>query len=124
MSKTKVLIVDPNKTIRRLIRRSLRQSGFSNIEVEDAVDGLDAIEKFKTFLPHLILSDWNLTEMSGIQLLQSLNHQYNDVNFAFITSGITKDMRVQAEEDGALFLLAKPFTIEKFKWTLEPYLEE
>ena len=124
MSKIKVLIVDNNKAARRLIRRSLRQSGFSNIEVEYAVDGLDALQKFKIFLPHLVLSDWHLTGMSGIELLQSLNNQYNDVNLAFITAEITKDMRMQSDENGALFFLAKPSTVELFKSTFAPYLEE
>jgi len=124
MSKIKVLIVDNNRATRRLIRRSLRQSGFSNIEVQDAVDGQDALDKFKTFLPHLVLSDWHLTGMNGIEVLQSLNTQYNDVNLAFITSEITTEMRIQAEEDRALFFLDKPFTVDQFKSVLEPYLEE
>lgn len=124
MSKIKVLIVDNNSATRRLIRRSLRQSGFSNIEVKDAVDGPDALDKFKAFLPHLVLSDWDLTEMSGIDLLQHLNTQYNDVNLAFIASDITAEMRIQADESRALFLLNKPFTVEQFKSVLEPYIEE
>ena len=110
--------------MRRLIRRSLRQAGFNNIEADEAENGVAALEKFKTFLPHLVLSDWNMPEMSGIQLLRELNAQYSDVNLGFITSQVTQDMRVQAQESGALFFLSKPFTVEKLKWTLEPYLEE
>lgn len=124
MSKIKILIVDDSRAMRRLIRRSLRQAGFTNIEAEEAENGAAAIEKFKTFLPHLILSDWNMPEMNGIQLLSHLNKEYASVNLGFITSQVTQDMRVQAQEAGALFFLSKPFTVDKLKWTLEPYLGE
>ena len=123
MSKIKILIVDDSKAMRRLIRRSLRHSGFVNIDVEEAEDGKDALVKFKTFQPHLVLSDWNMPNMNGIDLLTTLNQQYSDVNLGFITSQITQDMRVKAQEAGSLFFLSKPFTPEQFKWTLEPYLE-
>ena len=122
--KFKILIVDDSRAMRRLIRRSLRKSGFSNIEVEEAENGVEAIEKFKSFLPNLILSDWNMPEMNGIDLLKTLNKQYSNVNLGFITSQVTQDMKIKAQDNGSLFFLSKPFTQEQFKWTLSPYLEE
>ena len=65
-----------------------------------------------------------MPEMNGIQLLSHLNKEYASVNLGFITSQVTQDMRVQAQEAGALFFLSKPFTVDKLKWTLEPYLGE
>ena len=124
MSKIKILIVDDSRAMRRLIKRSLRQAGFMNIDSDEAANGIEALEKFATFLPHLVLSDWNMPEMSGIELLRTLNTQYADVNLGFITSQVTQDMRMQAQESGALFFLSKPFTVDKLKWTLEPYLED
>lgn len=124
MSKIKILIVDDSRAMRRLIKRSLRQAGFMNIESDEAANGVEALEKFATFLPHLVLSDWNMPEMSGIEFLRTLNTQYADVNLGFITSQVTQDMRMQAQEAGALFFLSKPFTVDKLKWTLEPYLED
>lgn len=122
--KFRILIVDDSRAMRRLIRRSLRQSGFVNIEIDEAENGKDALEIFRSFLPHLVLSDWNMPEMSGIDLLSALNKQYSNVNLGFITAQVTQEMRTRANENGSLFFLAKPFTLEQFKWTLSPYLEE
>ena len=124
MSKIKILVVDDSTAMRRLIRRAIRQSGYINVDVEEAENGTQALEKFKTFLPHLVLSDWNMPEMNGIELLQTLNSKYSQVNLGFITSQITQEMRIKAEESGALFFLSKPFSTEQLKWTLEPYLQE
>ena len=121
--KLRILVVDDSRAMRRLIRRSLRQAGFTNIEIDEAENGVEAIEKFKSFLPHLVLSDWNMPEMNGIDLLRTLNSQYSNVNLGFITSQITQEMKVKAQENGSLFFLSKPFTQEQFKWTLGPYLE-
>jgi two-component system chemotaxis response regulator CheY len=124
MSKVKILVVDDSTAMRRLIRRAIRQSGYVNVDVEEAENGTQALEKFQTFLPHLVLSDWNMPEMNGIELLQTLNGKYSQVNLGFITSQITQEMRIKAEQAGALFFLSKPFSTEQLKWTLEPYLQE
>ena len=115
-----ILIVDGSRAMRRLIHRYRRQGGFTNVEVED---GVDTGAKFKSFLPHLVLSDWNMPNMNGIELLQALNKQYSNVNLGFITSQVMQKMKIRAQENDSLFFLSKPFTQEQSKWTLRPYLE-
>jgi two-component system chemotaxis response regulator CheY len=70
-----------------------------------------------------VLSDWNMPEMTGLELLQSLRAQGLDTPFAFVTSEGSPEMRQQAEAAGALFLIAKPFTADVFRDTIDPYLE-
>jgi len=64
--------------------------------------------------PDLVLSDWNMPEMTGIDLLTALRASGSTVPFGFVTSEGSEDMRARAATAGALFLIAKPFTPETF----------
>jgi len=64
-----------------------------------------------------------MPEMTGMELLQALRAAGVDVPFAFVTSEGSTEMRAQAEAAGALFLIAKPFTADIFRETIDPYLE-
>jgi len=69
-----------------------------------------------------VLSDWNMPEMNGFDLLKSLRGRGHEVPFGFVTSESTQEMRDKASSAGALFLVAKPFTPESFKEALTPVL--
>lgn len=118
----KVLIVDDSKAMRLIVRRTLRQAGFENLEVEDACNGKEALEVIARGAPDLVLCDWNMPEMSGIELLTHLKAQGSAIRFGFVTSEGTPPMRERAKEEGALFLIAKPFTPEQFRAVLAPVL--
>jgi len=122
MAARKVLIVDDSKAMRLIVRRTLRQAGFEALEVDEAENGKAALEVIGKAQPDLILSDWNMPEMNGIELLRALRGQKNQVKFGFITTEGTPEMRATATEAGALFLIAKPFTPEQFRATLEPVI--
>ncbi len=107
-----ILIVDDSKAMRLIVRRTLRQAGFDGHDVEEACTGKDALTKIHEKNYHLVLSDWNMPEMSGIELLTALRKEGNKVTFGFVTSEGTADMRLRASEAGARFLLAKPFSPE------------
>ena len=115
----KILVVDDSKAMRMIVRRSLRQAGFGNCEVAEAADGKLALDAIRAAPPDLVLSDWNMPEMSGIELLEELRREGRDVRFGFVTTEGTPDMRARAMEAGALFLLAKPFTADDLRDTLE-----
>jgi CheY-like chemotaxis protein len=68
----KVLLVDDNKAMRVMVRRALLQTGLQGLHVEEAENGSDALEKLALQLPDLILSDWSMPEMTGIELLREL----------------------------------------------------
>lgn len=121
MSKT-ILVVDDSKAMRLIVRRTLRQAGFGDYEVAEAANGLEALERIGQAAPALVISDWNMPEMNGIELLKELNARKVSVRFGFVTTEGTPDMRAMADEAGALFLIAKPFTPEQFESALRPLL--
>lgn len=114
----KVLIVDDSRAMRMIVRRTLRQAGYDNITVEEAGNGIEGVAMVAKFGPDLILSDWNMPEMSGLDFLKSLRAAGNSVRFGMVTSEGSMEMRGQAEEAGALFLLTKPFGPDDFKTAL------
>lgn len=113
-----VLLVDDSRVMRQLVRRTLRQAGYELGQVVEAENGKDALEKLAGWRPELVLSDWNMPEMSGIELLDSLRAKGNGVPLAFVTSESTSAMRSRATSSGALFLVTKPFTAEDFRHAL------
>lgn len=121
MSKT-ILVVDDSKAMRLIVRRTLRQAGFGEYDVEEAANGVEALACIGKATPALVISDWNMPEMNGIELLKELNARKVEVRFGFVTTEGTADMRALADEAGALFLIAKPFTPEQFESTLRPLL--
>jgi two-component system, chemotaxis family, chemotaxis protein CheY len=110
----KILLVDDSKTIRMLIKRNLRQAGFEESEVIEAEDGAAGLALALSESPDLILSDWNMPEMSGMEFLQALRAQGVETTFGFITSETTPTYKEQALAAGASFLLAKPFNADSF----------
>jgi two-component system chemotaxis response regulator CheY len=118
----KILIVDDSKAMRMIVRRTLRQAGFGDHSMSEASNGKEALESVRQSLPDLILSDWNMPEMSGIDLLENLRAADIPVKFGFITTERTPEMRGRASAAGASFLIVKPFTPEDFKTALTAHL--
>lgn len=118
----KILIADDSRVMRQIISRTLRQAGFSGHAIIEAADGKEALESVCSQKPDLVLSDWNMPEMNGIQFLRALRERGETVPFGFVTSENTTEMRKLAEESGALFLISKPFTADIFRDILEPIL--
>ncbi|QBX55982.1 response regulator [Nocardioides seonyuensis] len=110
----KILIADDSRVMRQIVLRTLRQAGFSSHDFVEAEDGLDALNKVGSEQPDLVLSDWNMPNMTGIELLRQLRANGNAVPFGFVTSEGSPEMRELAAGAGALFLIAKPFTADTF----------
>ena len=110
----KILIVDDSKAMRMIVTRTLRQAGFDSHDYLEAADGSEGLSMVASEKPDLVLSDWNMPEVSGIEFLQKLRAEGNAVRFGFVTSESTDAMRALAAESGALFLIAKPFTADTF----------
>ena len=117
----RVLVADDSRVMRQIVVRTLRQAGF-DWEVREAADGAEAFEAIKADEPDVVLSDWNMPNMTGIELLHALRAAGFDTPFGFVTSEGSPEMRDAAEAAGALFLIAKPFTPESFRETIEPCL--
>ncbi|MFO0630541.1 MAG: response regulator [Polyangiales bacterium] len=118
----KILVVDDSKAMRSIVMRTLRQAGFGNHDMTEAANGAEALKAIKSDKPDLVLSDWNMPEMNGIELLRALKSENVAVQFGFITSEGTADMQGMAKDAGALFLITKPFTVETFQVALRPVL--
>jgi two-component system chemotaxis response regulator CheY len=117
----KILIVDDSRAMRMIVSRALRQAELGT-DIIEASCGPDALKLLQSAQPDLVLCDWNMPEMSGLELLEQLKGQGITVKFGFVTSESTPAMRTKATDAGALFLISKPFTSEAFAEQLRPVL--
>jgi two-component system chemotaxis response regulator CheY len=118
----KILIADDSRVMRQIVTRTLRQAGFEGHDLVEAADGQEAFDMAVAEKPGLVLSDWNMPHMTGVQVLRQLRANGDAVPFGFVTSESTPEMRNQAEEAGALFLVTKPFTADTFRDALTDIL--
>jgi two-component system chemotaxis response regulator CheY len=117
-----ILLVDDSRTMRMIIQRAIRQAGYRGLTVGEAENGAQAMEKLREEQPKLILSDWNMPEMSGIDFLVQVRAAQNNVPFGFITSETSSGIKSLAMSSGATFLISKPFTPEDVQNALSPIL--
>jgi two-component system, chemotaxis family, chemotaxis protein CheY len=117
-----ILLVDDSKTMRGIVQRAIRQAGFRGLTVGEAENGAQGLEKLRGEQPRLILSDWNMPEMSGIEFLVQVRASSNQVPFGFITSEASAAIKELAMNSGASFLITKPFSPEVIQEALSPIL--
>lgn len=110
----KIVLADDSRVMRQIVIRTLRQAGYAGHEILEAENGREAVELVQREAPDLVLSDWNMPEMSGIDALATLRDSGSTVPFGFVTSEGSDEMRQRAALAGAAFLIAKPFTPEAF----------
>ena len=118
----KILVTDDSRVMRQIVVRTLRQAGYDDVDIVEAEDGVECLAKVASDAPDLVLSDWNMPNMSGIECLRALRAQGSSVPFGFVTSEGSPEMREQAARAGALFLISKPFTADTFRDELAPVL--
>ena len=118
----KVLLVDDSRAMRLLVTRMIKKLGVAGGDISEADDGDVALDLIKKSVPDLVLSDWNMPNMNGMDLLTALNDEGITPIFGFITTEATDEMREKAMGAGAKFLITKPFTAESMEEALEPYL--
>ena len=118
----KILIVDDSKAMRMIVKRILRQTDIGDHETVEAEDGEQGVKQVNIENPDLVLSDWNMPNMTGIEFLKAVREDGNQVKFGFITTEASAKMRDIAKEAGAHFLIAKPFTPESFEESIKPAL--
>lgn len=105
-SKVRVLVVDDEDSIRNMLTETLKDDGW---DVQSAVNGKLAVEKFKEWPAHIIISDINMPEMTGTELLEHIKKTAPQVEFLIMTSHATLETAVKAVQLGAYDYLNKPF---------------
>ncbi len=115
----KILVVDDSRAMRMIVKRALGSiDRYRDATILEAADGGEALELIAAEQPDVVLSDWNMPEVTGIQLLQSLRERGLGLTFGFVTSESTPEMYDQALANGARFLVSKPFTAETLERAL------
>lgn len=115
----KVLVVDDFATMRRIVKGVLKQLGFNSIvEAEDGTNALDTLKKEKV---GLIVSDWNMPKMTGLDLLKAVrgDNDLKEIPFIMVTAEGQKENVVEAVKAGVSNYIVKPFTPETFNEKLE-----
>lgn len=117
-----ILLVDDSKASRMIVRRALRKAGYGHHNLKEASSAAEALELIAQSKPDLVLCDWNMPEMSGIQLLEKLREEGLNVKLGFVTSEGTEDVRKRAQDAGALFFVTKPVKPDNLQRLLGPVL--
>ena len=117
-----VLIVDDYKTMLRIIRNLLKQIEFNN--VEEATDGADALVKLRAGNYGLVISDWNMAPMSGLQLLQEVRAdiRLKSTPFIMVTAESKTENVVAARQAGVSSYIVKPFNAATLRDKIEKVL--
>ena len=117
-----ILIVDDYKTMLRIIRNLLKQLGFSN--VDEATDGSAALQKLRDKDYSLVISDWNMEPMSGMQLLTEVraDTKLKNLPFIMITAESKTENVIAAKEAGVSNYIVKPFNAATLKTKLAAVL--
>ncbi len=120
----KVLVVDDFATMRRIIKNLLKQGEYKNIT--EAEDGVEALKILKSEKVDLIISDWNMPNMTGLELLKAVraDSELSSLPFLMVTAESLKDNIVMAVKEGVSNYIVKPFTAEVLSEKIEKIIEK
>ncbi len=110
-----ILIVDDYKTMVRIIRNLLKQIGFDN--VDEASDGSSALQRLREKSYGLIIADWNMEPMDGLQLLKEVraDAKFKHIPFIMVTAESKTENVIAAKEAGVSNYIVKPFNADTLK---------
>ena len=116
---TSVLVVDDYATMRRIVRNLLSQIGI--VDVEEAADGQSALNKLNERPFSLVISDWNMEPMTGLDLLKKVrsDDRFKPLPFIMVTAESKTDNVVAAKAAGVSNYIVKPFNSETLKKKIE-----
>lgn len=107
---TRFLVVDDFSTMRRIVRNLLKELGFTN--VQEAEDGVQALAKLRVDEFDFVVSDWNMPNMTGIELLRAIraDAKLKHLPVLMVTAEAKKENIIEAAQAGASGYVVKPFT--------------
>ena len=120
----KILVVDDFATMRKVVRNLLKQIGYENII--EAEDGVSALKMLKSQKIDFIVSDWNMPNMTGLELLKAVraDNELNATPFLMITAEALQDNVVAAVRAGVSNYIVKPFTAETLNGKIQKIMEK
>ena len=122
--KMRILVVDDFPTMRRIVKNLFKQLGYCNIE--EAQDGEEAYLRLKNGGFHFIVSDWNMPNMDGFELLKKVraDPELRETPFLMVTAEAEKQKVIEAIKAGVNNYIVKPFTAETLKEKLDKIFEK
>ena len=116
---TRVLVADDSSTMRKIILRSLQAVGVT--EVAEAADGAEAVALFAPGKFDLVLTDWNMPGMTGLEVLKKIREQDKAIPVIMVTTEAEKSRVLEAIQAGVTDYLVKPFTPDTLREKLEKH---
>jgi len=120
----KILVVDDFATMRKVLRNLLKQGGYENIV--EAADGIAALQIIKNEKIDFIISDWNMPNMSGLDLLKTVraDKELSDTPFLMVTAETLPERVISAVKAGASSYITKPFTADVLNEKIAKIMEK
>ncbi len=120
----KFLVVDDFSTMRRIVRNLLKELGFTN--VDEAEDGVVALQKLKNGHFQFVITDWNMPNMTGLDLLKNIraDPELKALPVLMITAEAKKENIIEAAQSGASGYIVKPFTAAVLEEKLNKIFEK
>ncbi len=120
----RILVVDDFSTMRRIIKNILRQLGFNNIEEAD--DGTTGWEVLNKGGIDFVISDWNMPQMTGIELLRKVraSEEFADMPFLMVTAEAQQENVIEAVQAKVSNYIVKPFTAETLKQKIDKIFDK
>lgn len=119
-----VLVVDDSSTMRMIVIKSLRQAGYEKLEVIEASSAKEALQKIAGGGIELVLSDVNMPEITGIELVKVVKAKLPDLPIIMVTTESSPEMKQQMLAAGAKGIITKPFPPEEMAKVLGPILKK
>lgn len=113
------LVVDDSRAIQSIIKRLLESCGYAKMDIRTASDAEAALTILDDFKPDLIITDWHMPKISGIEFCQHIRQLYNgELPIGFVTTESSPEKLEEAKASGAEFFINKPFKDEEFISTI------
>lgn len=119
----KILIVDDSETMRMIVIKSLRQAGFDAFEAVEAASARDALAAIAKGGIDLVLSDVNMPEITGIELVKVIRAKFKTLPIIMVTTESSPEMKQKMKDAGANGIIHKPFPAEQLRDVISPFIK-
>ena len=115
---SRILAIDDSRTMRNLLRATLREAGF---EVDLAEDGEDGLRHLESFQPDVVITDINMPRMDGFGFIEAARARetHHRVPILVLTTESSPELKARARDAGASGWIVKPFDEQKLIWAIE-----